>query len=78
MEISKNITIDGKIVELYGTMKEMSIYKEVLEGQKDKDAILYFVRNNKKKEDIVIGKISIYTDCGQNEGYISTLDIKDI
>ena len=72
MKVQKELTIDGKIVNHIGSVKQFLFY-QVEEDNQDASAEIFLVT-----KDTVIGKISLEADCGQNQGYISSIDIEEI
>lgn len=70
MKIQNTVVIDGNIVDKVFQNKDLTIY----ECKPDIDhMILYFVKN-----EYVLFKQEIFADCGQNQGFISDVNFKEI
>ena len=70
MKVESVFSIDGNVVEKVFTKGSIDVY-EYSNGNDEK--VFYFVQNGN-----VIFNQHITADCGQNYGYIDTVDFKEI
>lgn len=68
IKIKQSVTIDGKVVNLAGSIAGVDIYHSDL----DCDTTLFLVDCNGN----VLGMIKVEADMGQGCGYVSSIEVK--
>ena len=71
MIIDRVVTIDGNIVEKEFQKGDICVYKK--KSDDDSESFLYFVCNDK-----VLFTQRIVADCGQNYGFISSINFEGV